>query len=56
MPEYTQYVDEKYAAEIMAETESVAEDDLPSTACARDLLRKTLRNAVPEPAMTESGH
>jgi hypothetical protein len=35
VPEYTQYVDEKYAAELMAETESVADDDLRRPACAR---------------------
>src|SRR6266478_2602995 len=52
--EYTQYVDEKYAAELMAETESVADDDLPSTSLRKGPASET---AEPEPAaITESGH
>ena len=54
VPEYTQYVDEKYAAELMAETESVADDDLPSTSLRKGPASET---AEPEPAaVTESGH
>ncbi len=54
VPEYTQYVDEKYAAELMAETESVADDDLPSTSLRKGPASET---AEPEPAaITESGH
>ncbi len=53
VPEYTQYVDEKYAAELMAETESVADDDLPSTSLRKGPASET---AEPEPAViTESG-
>ncbi len=55
VPEYTQYVDEKYAAELMAETESVADDDLPSTSLRKGPASETA-DAVPEPAVTESGH
>jgi small subunit ribosomal protein S2 len=55
VPEYTQYVDEKYAAELMAETESVADDDLPSTSLRKGPASETAE-AVPEPAVTESGH
>src|SRR6266567_675478 len=47
VPEYTQYVDEKYAAELMAETESVADDDLPSTSLRKGPASET---AEPEPA------
>ena len=54
IPEYTQYVDEKYAAELMAETESVADDDLPSTSLRKGPASET---AEPEPVVvTESGH
>jgi small subunit ribosomal protein S2 len=54
VPEYTQYVDEKYAAELMAETESVADDDLPSTSLRKGPASET---SEPEPAaVTESGH
>jgi small subunit ribosomal protein S2 len=55
VPEYTQYVDEKYAAELMAETESVADDDLPSTSLRKGPASETAE-AIPEPAITESGH
>src|SRR5439155_1673041 len=55
VPEYTQYVDEKYAAELMAETESVADDDLPSTSLRKGPTSETADN-VPEPAGAESGH
>jgi small subunit ribosomal protein S2 len=55
VPEYTQYVDEKYAAELMAETESVADDDLPSTSLRKGPASETAE-AIPEPAVTESGH
>src|ERR1700682_6547136 len=55
VPEYTQYVDEKYAAELMAETESVADDDLPSTSLRKGPASETAE-PVPEPAITESGH
>jgi small subunit ribosomal protein S2 len=55
VPEYTQYVDEKYAAELMAETESVADDDLPSTSLRKGPASETAE-PVPEPAVTESGH
>src|SRR5262245_40596355 len=54
VPEYTQYVDEKYAAELMAETESVADDDLPSNSLRKGPASETAE--VPEPAATESGH
>ncbi len=54
-PEYSQYVDEKYAAELMAETESVADDDLPSTSLRKGPASETAE-AIPEPAITESGH
>src|SRR2546430_2467419 len=53
--EYTQYVDEKYAAELMAETESVADDDLPSTSLRKGPASETAES-IPEPAVTESGH
>jgi small subunit ribosomal protein S2 len=53
VPEYTRYVDEKYAAELMAETESVADVDLPSTSLRKGPASET---AEPEPAaVTESG-
>ena len=55
VPEYTQYVDEKYAAELMAETESVADDDLPSTSLRKGPASETAEG-IPEPAVTESGH
>jgi small subunit ribosomal protein S2 len=55
VPEYTQYVDEKYAAELMAETESVADDDLPSTSLRKGPASETAES-IPEPAITESGH
>jgi small subunit ribosomal protein S2 len=55
VPEYTQYVDEKYAAELMAETESVADDDLPSTSLRKGPASETAES-IPEPAVTESGH
>src|SRR5262249_37166956 len=54
-PEYSQYVDEKYAAELMAETESIADDDLPSTSLRKGPASETAE-AIPEPAITESGH
>src|SRR5439155_5048278 len=47
--EYTQYVDEKYAAELMAETESVADDDLPSTSLRKGPASETAEG-IPEPA------
>jgi small subunit ribosomal protein S2 len=43
MPEYNQYVDEKYAAQIMAE--SLMDDDLPSVS-----LRKGPSSETTEPA------
>jgi len=56
VPEYTQYVDEKYAAELMAETESVADDDLPSTSLRKGPASETA-DVAPEPAaVTEGGH
>src|SRR6266487_613012 len=56
VPEYTQYVDEKYAAELMAETESVADDDLPSTSLRKGPASETAEG-IPEPVViTESGH
>jgi hypothetical protein len=55
VPEYTQYVDEKYAAELMAETESVADDDLPSNSLRKGPASETAE-PIPEPAATESGH
>jgi small subunit ribosomal protein S2 len=55
VPEYTQYVDEKYAAELMAETESVADDDLPSTSLRKGPASETAE-PIAEPAITESGH
>jgi small subunit ribosomal protein S2 len=55
VPEYTQYVDEKYAAELMAETESVADDDLPSTSLRKGPASETAES-IPEPAVTEGGH
>jgi small subunit ribosomal protein S2 len=56
VPEYTQYVDEKYAAELMAETESVADDDLPSTSLRKGPASETAAESIPEPAGAESGH
>src|SRR5437773_7854680 len=53
--EYTQYVDEKYAAELMAETESVADDDLPSTSLRKGPASETAE-PIAEPAVTEHGH
>ncbi len=53
VPEYTQYVDEKYAAELMAETESVADDDLPSTSLRKGPASETAEG-IPEPAGAES--
>jgi small subunit ribosomal protein S2 len=55
VPEYTQYVDEKYAAELMAETESVADDDLPSTSLRKGPASETAE-PVPEPAGAKSGN
>src|SRR6058998_2494821 len=55
VPEYTQYVDEKYAAELMAETESVADDDLPSTSLRKGPASETAE-PIAEPAVTEHGH
>jgi small subunit ribosomal protein S2 len=55
VPEYTQYVDEKYAAELMAETESVADVDLPSQSLRKGPASETAE-PVPEPAVTEIGH
>src|SRR5881296_3052243 len=50
VPEYTQYVDEKYAAELMAETESVADDDLPSTSLRKGPASETAAaEGIPEP-------
>jgi len=56
VPEYTQYVDEKYAAELMAETESVADVDLPSTSLRKGPASEVAAEPVSEPAVTESGH
>ncbi len=55
VPEYTQYVDEKYAAELMAETESVADDDLPSTSLRKGPASETAPETAAHPAATESG-
>jgi small subunit ribosomal protein S2 len=55
VPEYTQYVDEKYAAELMAETESLADVDLPSQSLRKGPASETTE-PVPEPAVTEIGH
>src|SRR5258706_2469733 len=51
--EYTQYVDPKYAEEIMAET--FVEEDLPSVSPRKGPGSETAETAVP-PAVTESGH
>src|SRR2546426_4719502 len=56
VPEYTQYVDEKYAAELMAETESVADDDLPSTSLRKGPASETADSVPEAEAVTESGH
>ena len=49
--EYTQYVDPKYAEEIMAE--SFVEEELSPGSQRKGPASET---AVPEPAVTESGH
>src|SRR5436190_4890596 len=54
--EYTEYVDEKYAAELMAETESVADDDLPSTSLRKGPASETAESGPEAEAVTESGH
>src|SRR5436189_1455251 len=51
--EYTQYVDPKYAEEIMAET--FIEEDLPSVSQRKGPGSETSETVVP-PAVTESGH
>jgi len=56
VPEYTQYVDEKYAAELMAETESVADDDLPSTSLRKGPASETAEPVAEPAAVTEGGH
>jgi hypothetical protein len=40
---------------LMAETESVADDDLPSTSLRKGPASETAEG-IPEPAITESGH
>ncbi|MEX2260568.1 MAG: 30S ribosomal protein S2 [Bryobacteraceae bacterium] len=52
VPEYTQYVDPKYAEEIMAE--SFAEEDLPSESVRKGPVSEVAD--VVRPAITESGH
>jgi hypothetical protein len=42
----------KYAAELMAETESVADDDLPSTSLRKGPASETAES-IPEPAIAE---
>src|SRR6266481_1196203 len=53
VPEYTQYVDEKYAAELMAENERVDDDDLQSTRQRKGPATETAEG-IPEPAGAES--
>jgi small subunit ribosomal protein S2 len=53
VPEYTQYVDPKYAEEIMAET--FVEEDLPSVSQRKGPGSETADAAAP-PVVTESGH
>jgi len=43
------------AAELMAETESVADDDLPSTSLRKGPASETAE-PIAEPAVTEHGH
>ncbi|MBI1789932.1 MAG: 30S ribosomal protein S2 [Acidobacteria bacterium] len=52
VPEYTQYVDPKYAEEIMAETASIAEEDLPSVGLRKGPASET--GDAGEPVATES--
>jgi small subunit ribosomal protein S2 len=47
VPEYTQYVDPKYAEEIMAETASIAEEDLPSVGLRKGPATETGETAEP---------
>ena len=51
MPEYNQYVDEKYAAQIMAE--SLMDDDLPSLSNRKAPVSETVES-IPEPVSAES--
>lgn len=56
IPEYTQYVDPKYAEEIMAETASIADEDLPSVSLRKGPASETAEPAeAAEPAATERG-
>jgi len=54
MMEYAQYVDPKYAEEIMAESMSMAEE--PAAAAPRKGPASETAEPAPEPAATESGH
>ena len=53
MPEYTEYVDPKYAEKIMAE--SLMEEE-PLPASPRKGPASETAEPVPEPAVTEGGH
>ena len=53
VPEYTQYVDPKYAEEIMAE--SFAEEDLPSNSLRKGTTSETSEPATPAGGGTETG-
>ena len=54
MVEYAQYVDPKYAEEIMAESMSMAEE--PAAPAPRKGPASETAEPAPEPAATESGH
>jgi small subunit ribosomal protein S2 len=54
MMEYAQYVDPKYAEEIMAESMSMAEE--PAPVAPRKGPASETAEQTPEPAATESGH
>ncbi len=52
MPEYNQYVDEKYAAQIMAESQM--DDDLPSVSARKAPAAEAAAEPAPEPAVAET--
>ena len=55
MPEYTQYVDPKYAEKIMSE--SLMEEEPPPASPRKGPASETAApEEVPEPVVTESGH
>jgi len=54
VPEYTEYVDPKYAEKIMAET-LMEEEEAPQASPRKGPASETAE-PVPEPAVTESGH